>query len=319
MLYARYGAVIKEIATGKVAGHIQELSGWKLLQHLPIPGGNPLGLVTEAIQVAQLHRIQQTLSTVQTLATVGAVTSVATLGVSIAGFAVVLSKLNRMERKLDHLLAGTAQVRSLAERLHVKIDALSMAALQARLEAVSMAWFYDEPRRRHSLQDSVERLAELRHYYGALLANHEFCTFSTNNLVALLDTQERLVAACQGELFAEFLLGSEPRVISERWRYQREVFDGIAWRTAETLYQLAEQGDRDAGVFMVTDAQERRAKVKAITNIRTESTARLASVPALVEFLHDRDVTVTEYIGLLEEQQRAGENLIVIDAREFQT
>lgn len=315
LVYERFGAIIKERATGEIAGFVQELNGWKLLQHLPVPGGNPLGLATQAIQGVQLHQIQQTLDTVQTLATVGAVASVASLGVSIAGFAAVLTKLNRMEGKLDQMLAQTAQVRGLVERLHVKVDALPMAALRARLEAVSMARLYENSRRRDSLRNSVDHLAELRHYYGALLASQEFCAFGTDNLLALLDRQERLVAACEGELFAEFLLGGDSRLIAERWRHQNDVFDAIAWRTPQSLYQFAEQGDRDAGVFMVTRPEERRSKVMMLVDIRSESLARLASLPVLAGFLQERDVPVAEYIRLLEERGQTGEPLVIVNAR----
>jgi hypothetical protein len=316
LIYERVGAVIKETATGKIVGHIQQLGGWDLLRHVPIPGGNPLGLATEAIQMAQLAKIQQTLNTVQTLATVGAVASVASLGVSIAGFAIVLSKLNRMEGKLDQMLAQTAKVRGLVESLHVKVDALPMAALKARLETVSMARLYEESRRRDCLHDAIQKLSELRHYYGALLTNQQFCSMGTANLVALLDTQERLVAACEGELFAEFLLGGDPRVITERWRHQNDVFDAIAWSTPQSLYQLAEQGDRDAGVFLVTSATERQSKVAMLGDIRAESKARLASLPELASFLNNRGVSTLEYIRTIEDRSTSGEPLLVVDARE---
>lgn len=315
LVYERIGAVIKDRSTGMIAGHIQQLGGWDLLRHIPIPGGNPLGLATETIQMAQLAKIQQTLNTVQTLATVGAVASVASLGVCVAGFAVVLTKLNRMEGKLDQVLAQTTKVRSLVEHLQVKVDALPMAALKARLEAVSMARLYEDPRRRDCLHDAVQSLAELRHYYGALLASPQFCAMGTENLPVILDTQERLVAACEGELFAEFLLGGDPRVITERWRHQNDVFDAIAWRTPQSLYQLTEQGDRDAGVFMVTSPEERRSKVMMLSDVRTESMERLASVPALAGFLQEREVTPMEYIRSLEDRTLTGEPLVVIDVR----
>ena len=315
LLYERFGAVIKHVGTGQIAGHVQELGGWNLLSKLPIPGGNPIGLATEAVQMAQLQHIQQTLNTVQTLATVGAVASVASLGVSVAGFAVVIQKLRRMEGKLDRVLAETARVRKLVERLHVNVDALPMAVLSARLEEVSMARLYDEQRRRDSLRDSVEKLAELRHFYGALLADPEFCAFGTDNMLALLDTQERLMAACQGELHAEFLLGGDPRVLTTRWHHQQDVINAIAWRDRESLYELAEQGDRDAGVLMVTAPALRLAKVQQVDEIRAESTARLGSLPVLATFLAEREVSAPQYFQLLDEQEGAGEPLVVIDAR----
>ena len=178
-----------------------------------------------------------------------------------------------------------------------------------------MARLYDGQRKRDSLRDSVEKLAELRHFYGTLLANPEFCAFGTDNLLALLDAQERLVAACQGELHAEFLLGSEPHILVTRWQHQREIFDAVAWQDCESLYELTEQGDRDAGVFMVTAPAVRLAKVQQVDEIRTESTARLASLPALASYISERGVSVPHYLQLLKEQEAAGEPLVVIDAR----
>ncbi len=57
LLYERIGAMIHERASGHIVGHIQELGGWGLLSKIPIPGGNPLGLISEGIQVGQLHGI----------------------------------------------------------------------------------------------------------------------------------------------------------------------------------------------------------------------------------------------------------------------
>ena len=315
LLYERIGAMIHERASGHIVGHIQELGSWGLLSKMPIPGGNPLGLVTEAIQIGQLHGIQQTLNTVQTLATVGAMASVATLGVSVAGFTAVLSKLKRIDGKLDRVLSEVAQVRKLVDILDIKTDALQLSKLRHALEAVELARNYSESRRNTDLIVAIGNLAKLRHYYGELLSNQQFCAFGTENIPMLFEVQEKLVAACEGELFAEFLLGSTPAAISARWGAQRKVFDAIAWTTPTSLYQLAERGDHDSGVWLVTTAKERSDKVKALAEIRTESTARLASMPALAQFLHDRDVSGLHYMQLLEEQGKAGQNLVVIAAR----
>ncbi len=315
IIYERIGAMIHERESGHIVGHIQELDGWGLLSKIPVPGGNPIGLATEAVQTSQLHGIQQTLNTVQTLATVGAVASVATLGVSVAGFAAVLSKLKRIDGKLDRVLSEVVQIRKLVDNLNVKVDALQIAELRQSLEAVASARHYPEPRRSMDLARAIEKLAQLRHYYGELLSSREFCAFGTENISMLLAVQERLVAACEGELFAEFLFGSTPDLISRRWGEQRKVFDAIAWSTPKSLYQFAEQGDRDSGVWFVTTAQERSNKVTALSEIRKESTARLASMPALALFLHDRDVSNMHYMQLLEEQAKAGQNLVVVTSR----
>lgn len=315
VLYERIGAMIHERASGNIVGHIQELSGWGLLSKMPIPSGNPLELVTDGVQVGQLHGIQQTLNAVQSLATVGAVASVATLGVSVAGFAAVLSKLKRIDGKLDRVLSEVARVRKLVEDLMIRADAVKSAELKQALEAVASANNYIDSRRNADLISAIKDLKKLRHYYGELLSNPQFCAFNTETIPVLLSVQERLVATCEGELFAEFLLGSTPAAITVCWQHQKEVIDAIAWKTPKSLYQLAEQGDRDTGVYMVTSAKDRVAKVKAISDIRTESTARLASVPALATFLFDRNVSSRDYMQLLDDQGKSGRDLVVISGQ----
>lgn len=316
LVYERVGALIKETATGKIAGHIQELSGWGLVSHLPIPGANPLELVTDGIQMAQLAGIRRTLDTVQTLATVGAVASVASLGVSVGGFAIVISKLNRMDRKLDRLLSETARVRHLVQSLHVKLDALAMAELRSALEELELASLYEPARREQALHRSIGTLSILRHYYATLLAEPQFCALGTDSLLALLDTHERLVAASGGELFAEFLLGSDTRVIEERWRRQKKLLEGVAWRSAEHLYEMAEQGDRDGGKDLVILPDDRGAKVRALTQVRNESVARLESLPLLASFLEKRDISPVEYLREVQQRALTGESLAVVDARQ---
>lgn len=315
LLYDRIGALIKDRATGQIVGHLQETVRWGLLARMPIPGGNPLELVTEAIQVAQLAKIQQTLNTVQTLATVGAVASVASLGVSIAGFALVLSKLKRMDGKLDQALSKITKVRSLVDRLHIKVDALPMARLRAELEAVGLAQGYDRSRRTDSLQRSIAELATLRHYYAALLMDEEFCSLGTDHLLALTDTHERLVAASEGELFAEFLLNSDPHVISQRWQRQQETLQNVCWKSPGELFDMVREGDRARGVELVIDHTTRAARIKSVIQIRTESIDRLGSLPELSSRLAENDISSFDYLCAVEEQAGQDEPLLVADLR----
>lgn len=83
-----------------------------------------------------------------------------------------------------------------------------------------------------------------------------------------------------------------PPVLSSPWL--RVAIDAKA-RTA--------QGDGIGAVF------------ELVGEIWTESTARLASLPALASFLSERRVSIPHYIQLLNEQEGAGEPLVVIDAR----
>ena len=89
----------------------------------------------------------------------------------------------------------------------------------------------------------------------------------------------------------------------------------MAWNSPERLYELTAQGDRDAGVYLVTRADDRLGKVQAFAAIREESIARLESMPLLTAHLHERGVTADEYMRALDEQEQTDSVLIVLDAR----
>jgi hypothetical protein len=311
-LYERVGSLIKSRASGKIVAHLQEAGGWELLKHVPVPGGNILGLAADVVQSVQLVKIQQTLNTVQTLATVGAIASVASIGVTVAGFALVMGKLKRMDGKLDRVLSGTAEIRTLVEGANVKLDALPLARLNAELEGVGIATRYDPDRRKESLQRSIAELRALRHYYGVLLANEKFCGLGTESLPAILETHERLTAACEAELFAEFLLGSEPAVLEESWSRQKRLFDSIAWRTPAELFELSRQGDRARGMDLIVSPDERSAKVKALTEVRVESMRRLETQPLLASTVQRLGFSPYEYLTEVEKRGAEGEPLLAL-------
>ena len=322
-LYERVGAIIKDKASGHIVGHVQELNGWGLIKSLPIPAGNPLLLGAEAlklgldaVQTVQLHKIQQTLDTVQSLATVGAIASVATLGVCAAGFTAVLGKLRRMDGKLDQALTQVGAIRGLVQDLDVKLDALPLAKLKAKLEVIELARHYEPVRRRTSVERAVDDLSELRHFYATLLASPRFCSLGSSQLVALLDTQERFMATCEAELYAEFLLSGDPEVLQRRLGKQQQLLDSFAWSSPKELYLLAEEGDRMSGRYLVTSPEVRKAQVKDVAAIRAESADRLASWPHLASHLQSTGTEPEQYLKAVEDlNASAGHPVMVLDCR----
>jgi len=317
-VYKRVGAIILDKVSGRIVGHVQELGGWRMVESLPIPSGNPLGLAMKVVQSAQLHKIQETVATIQTMATVGAVASVASLGVSIAGFAMVLSRLDRMEGQLNALLNRSEAVRQAVDLLDVKGDLRTRAQLQTALEEQVIArTTADENRRRQLLSSSIEKLTQLRHFYAGLLASQALsAAVCTESLVAVTNTQERLVTACCGELMGEFMLNDDPRVLAFRRAQQRALFDSICWKDGQDLHDRVVRGDRAAKIDLVTDAKLRVERVQAVVSIREESTARLDSIGELASFLREREVSPMDYLQEVEKKSaESDEPLVILDAR----
>lgn len=100
------GALIKDSSTHLILGHLQptrQLTQSILGMAMQGPLA-PVELVSSLAQNFQLMKIQNMLETVQLVAGVGAAASVLNLGVSIGGFAMVLSSLKRMEGTLGQVL-----------------------------------------------------------------------------------------------------------------------------------------------------------------------------------------------------------------------
>jgi len=113
----RYGTIIKNASSGNIVGHLKEVGDFSSvvgqLSLNPVTG--LLNLGSNITQNIQLNNIAQTLNTLQLASEIGAVASIANLGVSVAGFAVVIKKLKQIERKLDHVVTGIHEIRAILD------------------------------------------------------------------------------------------------------------------------------------------------------------------------------------------------------------
>lgn len=109
----RYGAILKDTATGKIVGHVQEtrLLGDLLQTGLsfdPTGATGLIGVVQNAQISSKLTALQQAVGTLQSLQLVNIASSVAGIGVTAASTAMILHRLdgiggqiNRVEAKMD--------------------------------------------------------------------------------------------------------------------------------------------------------------------------------------------------------------------------
>ena len=94
------GAMVKDALSHQILAHLQptaSLTKWIVGQ---VSGLNPVGLVSSVVQNVQLMQLQRMVDALRTVASIGAAASVLNLGVSVGGFALVLSSLRRVESQL---------------------------------------------------------------------------------------------------------------------------------------------------------------------------------------------------------------------------
>ncbi len=144
----RFGAILKEVATGRIVGHLQETGAMQgALANALNPFAAPFSLISAGSSLAanvQLYRVDQkierTIQMLSGLQTVGAVNVALAglgLGVSVASFAYVKRRMDKIEHKLDGILAVTQRV--LDEQRALELERLE-TDLDAQLDLAEEAW-----------------------------------------------------------------------------------------------------------------------------------------------------------------------------------
>ena len=153
--YRRVGGIIRNAADKqKIITHIKEAQG------------------LEALTPASLPAL---------LSGVGAVASVANLAVSVAGFALVLHKLGKMEKKLDALDAQMARLDEKLEEvtaITTAIEKLAWARLHGRLRAAmelaTRASLVSPSLAGHHVGAALSKLDECQHEFSQLAGDDSF-------------------------------------------------------------------------------------------------------------------------------------------------
>jgi len=302
----RYGAILQDVATGRIVGHMKEVGGL-------VTGLNPASILSQLGQHAQLAQIQQTLNTLQLISTVGAVASVASLGVSAVGFVVVTRKLNRIEGKLDELAVQVTSIRKTLEHLDLKWDVMTEARLQQAADNLTQALAADtEQRRQRLLEDSVHVMGELRRYYSSLFLALEPWTKHDVPVETAVELYCRSVACALGQLEAEFLLGdmgafrhSWTQVMDDVRRYS-EFDPKLIYRTRSDAATKA--GVTEHLVTITEDLPKALLAAKATTN---ETVARIDSFEAEARWVEHAGLTPVDYARQLRQKDQPDLKLVL--------
>ena len=201
------GATLRNSNTNKIVAHLVPVGGLaaRALDAFPIAN---IGL--QAVSIAQqqvnLRRIIHTLDSLKVLATAGAGFSVLGVGISAAGFTLVLRRLDRLEEKLDCALEKLDGIERLAEGIDKKLDFFQLGRLEAASERLTYGEASESPEAIDNLRTAGKDFGELRHYYLRLFDKEGWASDEVP-LKYALDLSQRYAVCAFGQLQAQFLLG----------------------------------------------------------------------------------------------------------------
>jgi hypothetical protein len=313
----RYGAILKNVDTGRIVGHLKETGEMgRLLSNLPIApvvnSLNPISITADiifkAVNTAQINnvqksieQVQQSLEALQLTTNIAAVSSIATLGVSVAGFAVVTSKLNKIGSKLDGVADSIAVIRKALEKSAIQWEAMSTARLQRAAEFICSAEKADNGEIRNDyLRKAVEDFSLMRPYYSALLGTDGLFSDVDLSVEQLQELIAKYTFCCMGLLHAAFMRGDLGSYRSFLESIESEFSDIVSFSPKE-LY-LA-RSDRLDVLAIDYDHKAQSEALIGLSRYNAETVARIESHRVELEYLENNDLTVDEYLSALRDHE----------------
>ena len=298
----RYGCIIKDAATGRILGHLKEVGTWS-----NTASSVPLNPLTTAVQIgqwldtrSQLGAIRQTLSQLQMISSVGAVASVAGLGVSVAGFAVVLRRLDRLEANVG---AAMGKIQAEVEKVRIKLDMLEMAEIRAAWEQLAGArQSADASRPGELLKAADQTFQKYRNYYYSLLREVRPMERSEVPVAAVRELYGRLFACGQAELEANLLLGD-----FEHWYFRHERISAQLVEVCTIQPTAVFRARADAGGLLTsTELGELQGEIVMTRDFCAESLARVMTADQEVRWLEAQGTAPEDYLAILRQAPDVG-------------
>lgn len=302
----RFGAILKDADTGRIVGHMQETG---LLSKLAsVPANSFLSPVDAASSLAsnyQLYRVDQKVAALQEMVSGVASMQLANLaiaglgvGISVAGFAVIKSRIERVENRLEGL---EALVRSEFARSRMNDLKELEADLNGQLDHAEEGW---QTARGNRIWTRVaDKLNDMVYRYPSLIEEQLAASQPDLRILGYLLERYRVLGATRVECLV--LTGELDSARDFSMRFMDKTH-GMLTPVGPMDLAKRRAGDR------ATDLLERQAVLEAELGQARQFTAAVrefqdlsASRPILIESLIDRRINGRDYIEQLRDEREA--------------
>jgi len=303
--FYRIGTTMRSHATGQIVAHLQETTGLTRMAGL---GFDPTSMVAGGIQIYQNEQIKVGLALVQNLQIANLALTGVGIGVSVAGFAILARKLDRIERSLAEITAAIQRLAKKVERIEARLIRVELAELRAELRRIDEAWMRSDAQAQWRI--AADRLLTLEQAFGdhvraadsgagdaslrALMVD-AFTLAGSSRISALLAANEADAAGFGARGFARSLAGftgniGAPQILREMQMAETAPADPAARLAAiarlrpqaEAGATLVREREDSAATAPITIAALTRAGVSGrewLERARSEAEAPLICLP----------------------------------------
>lgn len=286
------GALLKNVDTGKVVGHLQETGA---LQHASATfSAGPVGLVastaSQAVGLVQNHQLgkqltamQNSLGSMQSLQMLTAVSSVVGIGVTVASTAIILSKMKAIEGTLSTIEQTVEKLPSQWRDLNLRKTLEKMETQLERLQEVPA---------RKDAKPVLQRVEEELHSgFNAIHSGVRQVVAEVEIDTELLQTLLAALAVSGSAQFKALYQMDDIEAALQRAQTQSAKMQSLAFEMPKDKLKRR----------MIEDSKV----ASQIADQASEIRLIMASRPSLTENLISRDVSGLQYLRALEEEQES--------------
>lgn len=297
--YVRYGAIIKNSQNGHIIGHLKEAGNLSsLLSSLP---SNPVEAAKFITSNAQLMQIQDTLNSLQLISSIGTAASVLNLGVTVAGFAIVINKLNRIENKVDSLIQNSKEIRAKVEMLNIKHENLLFAEIRTAIEIIKTAEITsDNSRKIELLKQANSSFRKIKNYYEIFIEKNEPFTLSDFSFEDSLAFYQRYFLNIYGIIQTEIMLSDYTVAKSEVHEYSVKTRDLIKCFDPQKVFRSRnDYYKKNISTIVDHSSYMEKSKNESLNSkiFLEETLARIESLVVEIEYLEKKQLSYEEYFS----------------------
>jgi hypothetical protein len=312
----RIGTTVRDVVSGQIRGHLQETQLLQRVLQSCLPtaaGGGKVGILMAAGRIAsslattnrRLQQIQHALSALQMLTGASLAASVIGIGVSIAGFAMVLRRLELLDQGLADLQRQAVAARLAAEKVGDLIATHDQARTEHLLQRAEEAWLRSDA---ESVWREVDGpLDQEQRYWRALLGGQVAPSifhdprFTLDQAVAAYELVLTLAAVRIQTLLLIEQHAAARHHAEEFHRWHDAVMFAIkpidvARARSRQEAETTGSSEADARARLLLPSEEFVASVREIQ-------LQVADRPAVIQSIMDRKIRGRAYVEALRERE----------------
>lgn len=294
----RYGAILKDAHTGQIVAHLQETGVVQNLLKTGLSFNPASGSVASLIGVAQnaiiskkLDALQAMMGTMQTLQIATLASSVIGIGVTAAGTALIIERLNVVGKTLEEIEGSVASLPAKWREMDLRNKIVNLKTTIERLQEAEF-----RPDAASVMQGVEERLAYI---FDEL---HQ----GTCSIVLEVEVDARVLQT----MLAALSLCGNTQIKSLLWLDMKEAAEFRARQQCSKLQDLAFLMPRDVMADRLEGGAE---QALSFSQDCSEIRMRLASQPALVRSLVEQDIDGRAFVERVQDED--GEPLLILPAK----